>query len=100
MSDKIFLIDTVSSHRMTYAVKCKSESKARSFVKKEEIINEVSQEHIGENILRVREVSEEEYLALFDKDNDYLKEWTREQKLNLINSPPTSITLSDPILIT
>lgn len=45
-----------------------------------------SQEWMGEYISDAYLVSEEEMLELFDRDNDYLKGWTREQKLNLVRT--------------
>lgn len=36
-------------------------------------------------ILSHREITEEEYLKIFDEDNDYLKSWNKENKLNFIN---------------
>lgn len=36
-------------------------------------------------ILSHREITEEEYLKIFDEDNDYLKGWNKENKLNFIN---------------
>lgn len=36
-------------------------------------------------ILSYREITEEEYLRMFDEDNDYLKTWKEEQKLKFIN---------------
>jgi hypothetical protein len=46
---------------------------------------EFSQDHLGENISRVTEISEEEYMTLFDKDNGYLKNWKPEQKTRFIH---------------
>jgi hypothetical protein len=46
---------------------------------------EFSQLHLGEQILRATEISEEEYLTLFDKDNDYLKSWNSEKKTGFIH---------------
>jgi hypothetical protein len=46
---------------------------------------EFSQKHIDETITSVREISVDEYLKLFDTDNDYLKDWTFEQKMRYIN---------------
>jgi hypothetical protein len=45
---------------------------------------EFSQEHIGEHIIEDFDMTETDILALFDKENDYISEWTREQKLELI----------------
>jgi len=45
---------------------------------------EFSQEHMGEYIVDTVEMSEDDMLELFDKDNDYLREWTKDQKLELV----------------
>jgi len=42
---------------------------------------EFSQEHMGEYIIDTMEMSEENVLELYDKENDYLSEWTKEKKL-------------------
>ena len=45
----------------------------------------MSQEHMGEIVTSHREITEKEYLKIFDEDNDYLKDWTPEQKFNRIH---------------
>jgi len=45
---------------------------------------EFSQEHMGEYTVDTVEMDETEMLALFDKDNDYLREWTEEQKVAMV----------------
>jgi hypothetical protein len=42
---------------------------------------EFSQKHMGEYIVDTVEMNEEDMLELFDKDNDYLREWTKDQKI-------------------
>jgi hypothetical protein len=42
---------------------------------------EFSQEYMGEYIVDTVEMNEEDMLELFDKDNDYLREWTKDQKI-------------------
>jgi hypothetical protein len=42
---------------------------------------EFSQEHMGEYIVDTVEMNEEDMLTLFDKDNDYLREWPKDQKV-------------------
>lgn len=49
-------------------------------------VQEFSQKHIGETIIDIAEMTEEEILKLFDSDNDYLKGWGREKKLEWINN--------------
>jgi hypothetical protein len=39
---------------------------------------------MGEYIVETVEMNEEDILTLFDKDNDYLREWTKDQKLQWI----------------
>ena len=46
-----------------------------------EEVKEFSQSHIGEDIIDTFILDEERVLNLFDRDNDYLKDWTKEQKL-------------------
>jgi len=46
-----------------------------------ESAKEFSQLYIGENISSHRVVSEEEALAIYDADNDYLKDWDKELKM-------------------
>jgi hypothetical protein len=36
---------------------------------------------MGEYIVDTVEMNEEDMLAQFDKDNDYLREWTKDQKV-------------------
>ena len=58
---------------------------ARDIVSSEEC-EEFSQEHVGESIVDTVEMTESDILELFDKENDYLSEWPREQKLSFIKS--------------
>jgi len=45
---------------------------------------EFSQEYMGEYIVDTVEMNEEDMLELFDKDNDYLREWTKDQKVAMV----------------
>ena len=45
---------------------------------------EFSQEHMGEYIVDTVEMNEEDMLELFDKDNDYLREWKKDQKVAMV----------------
>jgi hypothetical protein len=47
-------------------------------------VDEFSQKHIGETILDSEIVDEEQMLNKFDADNDYLKDWTREKKIEYV----------------
>ena len=47
-------------------------------------VKEFSQRHVGEQIIDAQVVKEPEILQFFDADNDYLAEWSEEQKLEWI----------------
>lgn len=89
MNEKIYAVETISLFRHTYYVKAKEESHAMDEVvcrMTDEMFIEGSQNHISEDIANVVELTEEEFLKLFDKENDYLKNWSKEQKLARINA--------------
>lgn len=48
-------------------------------------LKEFSQQHLDEIISSIREISDEEYMKMFDEDNAYLSTWTKDRKLNFIN---------------
>ena len=94
MNDKYVLVTAISTHRMRYAIPMDELQKlneeqpvdpkwALDCVTMQEI-EEFSQEHLGEQIVDYDVLTEEEILAQFDKDNDYLTSWTTEQKINYI----------------
>jgi len=76
------LVDAVSSFRMRYMVqvpKGKSEWALDTVTMKE--AKEFSQEHMGEQIVSHRVLTEREALDLCDVDNDYCAKWNDEQKI-------------------
>lgn len=84
---KIFIVETISQHRLLYAVKAESREEAESFVlnTSAEEIKEMGQNHVGESVFCSYDVTEEGYIENFDDINDYLKEWSLENKLKYIN---------------
>jgi hypothetical protein len=89
MEKKLYVVDVMSTFRMRYVVEAECEEHALDEVVMEENntdFKEFSQEHIGTHIFASRELTKAQYLELFDKDNHYLKNWTDEQKLDMINS--------------
>lgn len=91
---KIVLVETVSTFRHMYAVELIDDvpneyaldDVTNAVCGGETKLEEFAQKHIGEDIFSYREISEEEYLKIFDQENDYLKEWTPEQKKQFIYS--------------
>jgi len=90
MSKKLYLVETISMFRMRYVVECKEEGHALDTVTMHnaggEELKEFSQQHLDEIISSSRELSKIEYLDLFDKDNDYLQNWSAQEKMNLVNT--------------
>lgn len=102
MSDERYVVVTaVSTHRMRYAIPMSELQKlspeiditdnpaiqiewAKDAVTMEEV-KDFSQDHLGEQIVDTFILDEERVLQLFDRDNDYLKSWTKEQKLKYIH---------------
>lgn len=82
---KTYLVETVSMFRHRYAIRAESLEHAYDTVVCNEA-EEFSQKHIDENIVSGRELSEEEYLKMFDEDNEYLKDGVTESKLRYIHT--------------
>ena len=92
---KLFLVDAVSSYRMSYVVRCESEEHAADTVTMEEA-TEFSQQWLGEQISRISEITEDDYLVLFDRENDYLKSWDIEKKKSLITQVTNIVSTEEP----
>lgn len=81
-----YLVEAVSMFRMRYVVDAKCADYAKdAVVMKEDDLMEFSQLHLDEVISDAREITDDEYLVLFNKDNDYLKDWPEERKFNFVN---------------
>ena len=89
MSDKkLYVVDIVSSFRLRYVVEAKEESHALDEVvcrEHETEFKEFSQEHLGTHIFDSREITLEQYHELFNRDNEYLKNWSKEKQRDCIN---------------
>jgi hypothetical protein len=89
---KIVLVETISTFRHVYAVRLPDDEPNENAIDDvvwnadliDSSLSEVSQNHIGEDIFSHRVVTEDQYIELFDRENDYLKEWPREKKLEFI----------------
>jgi hypothetical protein len=87
---KLVMVEALSQHVIKYVVEVKDNiDDALDEVVCGEFdpsFYEFSQKHIGISILNHYEVSKEQYLETFDKDNDYLKDWSEDNKLQFINT--------------
>jgi len=86
---KLVVVDVLSSFRMRYVVQAKSVEDALDEVvmcEGDGKFKEFSQKHIDPTaVIDAREITEYEYLKLFDEDNGYLATWSDEQKKMFIN---------------
>lgn len=88
MNKKIFVVESISMFRHTYYILAKNELDALDeFVcgNGNGTFVEGSQKFIDEVHTNVRELTEDEFLKEFDKENEYLQDWSDEQKLKFIN---------------
>jgi hypothetical protein len=91
---KIVLVETVSTFRHMYAVEVADNdpieyalddvTMADAYTGEPGCLEDFAQNHIDESIFSYREITEDEYLKIFDKECAYLKEWTDEQKKRFI----------------
>jgi hypothetical protein len=82
-----YLVETISMFRMRYVIEAENAEHAKDEVTMNDDgeLREFSQMHVDENITSVREIDREEYLRLFNEDNDYLREWDDDHKLSFVN---------------
>jgi hypothetical protein len=85
---------------MRYVVECESAEHAKDVVTMKEA-EEFSQLYLDETITSTRVIDDAEYLRIFDEDNDYLKDWSDEQKFKYVHevvydTPNPSMKELDP----
>lgn len=83
---KYILVDAISMFRMRYLVAFDENTKGdlREYAMDTVVMNEAkefSQEHLDEVISSAREVTFDEAIRVCDEDNDYLKTWPTELKV-------------------
>ena len=96
---KYVIVTAISSYRMRYCIPVDKLQQLNTDVPIEghEIewaedcvtcneVEEFSQKHIGEQIIDTEIVDEEQMLNRFDADNDYLRGWTREKKIQHVRN--------------
>lgn len=93
--DDYVVVTAISSYRMRYVMHKDELQKMNTDAPVEPIswaqdsvtmndCEEFSQLWLGETIIDTDLMNEDEMLELFDADNDYLKSWTKEQKLEYV----------------
>lgn len=89
---KIVLVETISTFRHVYAVRLPDDEPNQNAIDDvvwnvdlpDSSLTEVTQNHISEEVFSHHVVTEDEYIELFDRENEYLREWPREKKLEFI----------------
>lgn len=82
-----YLVETISMFRMRYVVEasCPTHATDEVIMNNDGSLHEFSQQHLDEVITSTREIDREEYLRMFNEDNDYLQDWDEEQKFKFVN---------------
>ena len=91
---KIVLVETVSTFKHTYAIRL-PDSDPNDYAlddvmysitggEYQDNLQDVTQNHISEDIFSHRVITEDEYLEMFDRENAYLSGWPTEKKLEFI----------------
>mgnify|MGYP003331553931 FL=1 len=85
-----YVVETVSMFRMRYVVDTATPDFARMYVENrldsgETAPTEFSQKFLDEVTTDVRPITDEEYLTMFNTDNDYLQDWSTEEKMQFVN---------------
>tara|TARA_E500000318_G_scaffold46730_1_gene44080 strand:- start:338 stop:640 length:303 start_codon:yes stop_codon:yes gene_type:complete len=92
MANRYVILTAISTHKVRYAIPEEVLSadtdqllidKATDAVTAEKV-EEFSQEWLGETVIDERICTEEEMLEIFDRENDYLRGWTREEKIEYV----------------
>jgi hypothetical protein len=85
---KLVMVETLSQYRMRYVVEVRDVEDAIEIATANSgnfEFEEFSQKHLGTTVISYREINSDEYMRMFNEDNDYLSSWTDEQKKRFIN---------------
>ena len=90
MAKKLVMVETLSQYRMRYVVEVNDDiDHALDEVLMRDCdpeFKEFSQKHLEPCvIINHYEITRDEYLKIFNEDNDYLASWTDDQKFAFIN---------------
>jgi hypothetical protein len=90
MTKKLVLVEALSQYRMRYVFEVEDDidHALDEYVMQESTtdLKEFSQLHLEPTVIMShREITKEEYLKIFNEDNDYLSKWDDEKKMSFIN---------------
>lgn len=83
------LVETISMMRHRYVVEAPDDHPeyALDTVTCDEA-EEVSQKFLNETIVSHRILTDNEYIEMFNEDNEYLSDWTTDEKMKFITKVP------------
>lgn len=81
----LFHIKTISSHELEYIVDAETEEQAKQAVFDGIHDYEFYQQHLGENLLSTKMVTDEQYLKLFREKNAFFNTWPDDFVLAKVN---------------
>lgn len=86
MTKKLVLVETLSQFRIRYAIMVEDDINHAldTVVCQDEGLAELSQEYLGELPISHREITMDEYMKIFNEDNDYLNSWSDDKKKEFI----------------
>lgn len=95
MSKDYVVVTAISQFRMRYVMhkddlqKLNTEAEVNPIEWAEDTVScdevdDFSQEHLGQHIVDSRMIDEDEMLEIFDRDNEYLKGWSRDYKIKWV----------------
>jgi hypothetical protein len=90
MTKKLVIVESLSQYRMRYVFEVEENihHALDEYVMKENdfSLKEFSQLHLEPTVIvSHREITKEEYLRIFDEDNEHLQSWEDKHKLSFIN---------------
>lgn len=83
MTKRLYIVEVLTSFRNSMAIEAETIEEAEKLAVSD-CFDGFSQLHLGDQVFRSREVTEEEYLRTFTRDNDYLADIPVERKLSYI----------------
>lgn len=94
MSKKLVMIESITMYRIRHVIEVEAADDATAIQLAQDDwileqgnvdFNEFSQKHMGDMDISGRIIDQDEYLKIFDEDNDYMSGFPVDKKLSYIN---------------
>jgi hypothetical protein len=80
MKKKLYLLETISVHRLLYVLEADSKYDVEDLYNEGCLGDETFQEHVGEMTFSTREITKKEFLEMFDNMHSYSKDMSLKEK--------------------